>query len=1041
VPAGGGEPRADDVPGEDDDLAGPFCPEGAVIAPSEPPVALLEVHSHFSLLRGVARLPDIVRTARAGGISAVALTDDDALYGAVGFLEMAKEAGIRGILGARLHEDTEEGRRSLLTLARDESGYRSISRLVTARRLHPDAFRLTELRAGDVEGAALLVSDPALVEDLEPHLPPGTLHVALPGHPRADLVSLAERLRLPPVATWPAYWTDRRTGPVLHRTVDAIRRSGLVRDDLPAGTLVPPSAHLPSAAEMRRAFRGLPEALSNGVRLAERCDVTLTRTSPIFPRFPLPEGESAFSYLWKLCFEGAAARYRPIRPDVIRRLEYELTVIEKLGFAEYFLIVWDIVRRARAEGIPAVGRGSAADSLVSYTLGISIVDPIEHDLAFERFLSLSRKDCPDIDVDFAWNRRDEVVEQVYERYGHDRVAMVCTYNTFQGRSAFRDVAKAFGIPPKEVDGLSARLPYMAGGRVARSVAEDPECRRFPRDRLMRVIVGLADLLDGAPRHLSLHPCGLVVADRPLTDYVPLERSAKGLVVTQYDKDGIEAIGLVKMDLLGQRTLAVLHDAERSLRGRGVEVDLEALDPLDPATGDLAASGRTIGCFQVESPGMRNLLQMMAARDRRDLTVGLALIRPGPSASGMKEHYVLRRDGEEEFTYLHPALEPVLRETFGVMLYQEDVLRVSQAVAGFTPDEADALRKAMSRARHPESLAEHRERFVRRAVERDVTAEVASRIWDQVEGFSAYSFCKAHATTYGHLSWRACWLKAHHPAEFLAAVLSHHGGFYSPREYLEEARRLGVSIRLPDVNRSEVAFTVEDDGAIRVGLLQVKRLRRGRPEGIVEERRRRLFTSLPDFCRRVPCERHEVEQLVLCGAFDFLDLPRPEMLWRLTLIFDAVKREREGLFGRGGLTETAPEVPRLPDYDEARRVEIEAEVLGLTPTAHPVSFYEEEIRAKGALPSDRLRERVGRHVRIGGWLVTTRRVRTDAGHAMRFVTLEDLVGVVEIILFPDVYRRFGHLLIGPGPYLVDGRVEDHHGAIVVRGERLAVLDPE
>jgi DNA polymerase III alpha subunit len=251
----------------------------------------------------------------------------------------------------------------------------------------------------------------------------------------------------------------------------------------------------------------------------------------------------------------------------------------------------------------------------------------------------------------------------------------------------------------------------------------------------------------------------------------------------------------------------------------------------------------------------------------------------------------------------------------------------------------------------------------------------------------------------------------------------------------------VSIRLPDVNRSEVAFTVEDDGAIRVGLLQVKRLRRGRPEGIVEERRRRLFTSLPDFCRRVPCERHEVEQLVLCGAFDFLDLPRPEMLWRLTLIFDAVKREREGLFGRGGLTETAPEVPRLPDYDEARRVEIEAEVLGLTPTAHPVSFYEEEIRAKGALPSDRLRERVGRHVRIGGWLVTTRRVRTDAGHAMRFVTLEDLVGVVEIILFPDVYRRFGHLLIGPGPYLVDGRVEDHHGAIVVRGERLAVLDPE
>jgi DNA polymerase III alpha subunit len=404
---------------------------------------------------------------------------------------------------------------------------------------------------------------------------------------------------------------------------------------------------------------------------------------------------------------------------------------------------------------------------------------------------------------------------------------------------------------------------------------------------------------------------------------------------------------------------------------------------------------------------------------------------------MKDHYVLRRDGQEEFEYLHPSLEPVLRETYGVMLYQEDVLKVSQAVAGFTPDEADALRKAMSKARHPESLHVHRERFVRRAVERDVDAETASRIWDQVEGFSAYSFCKAHATTYGHLSWRACWLKTHHPAEFMAAVLSNRGGFYSQREYLEEARRLGVGIRLPCVNRSEVAFTVEE-GAIRVGLMQVKRLRRGTPERIVEERGRRLFTSLPDFCRRVPCERHEAEQMVLCGAFDFLDLPRPEMLWRLALIFDAIRKERGGLFGRGGLTETAPAVPRLPEYDEARKVEIEADVLGLTPTAHPLSFYEEELRAANVLPSDRIRARVGRRVRVGGWLVTSRRVRTGAGHAMRFVTLEDLVGVVEVILFPDVYRRFGHLLAGPGPFLVDGRVEDHHGAAVVRGQRLSIL---
>jgi DNA-directed DNA polymerase III PolC len=1005
---------------------------------STPPVALLDVRSHFSLLSGVARLPDIVRAARAGGVSAVALTDENGLYGAVGFLRMAREAGLRGIVGATLREapgDDGPGR-SLTALARDDTGYRSLSRLVTSRKLHPEVFRLDALRGEDARGLAILVSDPGLAETLAPRLPPGTLHVALSGYPRADLVSLAERLRLPPVAVKPAYWTDRRTGPALHRTVSAIRRGGLVKD-LPEGTLAPQDAHLPTAAEMRAAFRGLPEALVNAVRVAESCEVTLERDRPVLPRFPLPDGETPFSYLWKLCFEGAARLFKPIRPDVIRRLEHELTVIETLDFSGYFLIVWDIVRKAKARGIPAVGRGSAADSLVAYVLGISIVDPIEHELAFERFLSLSRKDCPDIDVDFAWNRRDEVLEEVYETYGHDRVAMVCTYNTFQGRSAFRDVAKAFGVPPREVDRLSSRLPYVSGGRVARAVASDPECRNFPRDRLTRVIVGLADLLDGAPRHVSLHPCGVVVSDRELTDYVPLERSAKGLVVTQFDKDGIEDIGLVKMDLLGQRTLAVLHDAARMAGRDGSPIDLESLPPDDPATAAMTARGDTIGCFQIESPGMRNLLQMMRARDRKDVTVGLALIRPGPSAAGMKDHYVLRRDGEEEFEYLHPALEPVLSETYGVMLYQEDVLRVSQAVAGFTPDEADALRKVMSKARFPESLAVHRERFVRRAGEQGVPAETASRIWDQVEGFSAYSFCKAHATTYGHLSWRACWLKVHHPAEFLAAVLSNRGGFYSQREYLEEARRLGVPIRLPDVNRSEVAFTVED-GAIRIGLMQVKRLRRGTPERVVEERKRRLFTSLPDFCRRVSCDRHEVEQLVLCGAFDAFDLPRPEMLWRLALIFDAIREARDGLFGHGTWADTAPDVPRLPEYDEGRRVEIEAEVLALTPTAHPLAFFEEEMRARGVLPSDRIRGRVGRRVRVGGWLVTSRRVRTDSGRTMRFLTLEDLVGVIEVTLFPNVYRHFGHLLAGPGPYVVEGRVEDRHGAVTVRGERLTVL---
>jgi len=1093
----------------------------------------LHVHSHYSLLSGASGLQEILARARAWGAEALALTDTNGLYGAMPFYKMAREAGIKPILGAvieeRRKEETNGPVPSAVCLVRNHEGYTNLCRLITARHLD-EGFDLAGALVRYRHGLIILSASIPLLRVLAGKIERGSLYVELRrfSHPRVgaggrscgpgdlappecgaqpfdvahsiktqgreqrrtaqggepvepqaaplreihqrDIQKFAREMGLPVVATNAVHFVERTQHPT-HRVLTAIRKNMLERD-LPPEDVAHPEAWLKPPSDMEGLFADMPEAVRNTRRIAAQCNLTLQTGKPIFPHYTLPEGETPYSYLCKLAFEGAVERYRPLSEAVMKRLEYELRVIHTLGFAEYFVIVWDIVNFARRKGIPIAGRGSAADSLVAYCLGITIVDPLRYDLYFERFLNLSRTDCPDIDLDMCWRRRDEVLKYVYHRYGADRVAMIANHNTYQARSAFRDVARVYGLPLDEISRLSAMLPYYNVKSIRDAMRWWPETRGFPIDtEPYKSIIAMAETMDGFPRHLSIHVGGIVIGDQPLTHYLPLERATKGLVITQYDMGPVEELGLVKIDLLGQRSLSIISDVVDAVqKNYGEKIVPDQIEDGDPKTADLIRTGRTIGCFQIESPGMRNLLQMMQATTRQDLIIALSLIRPGPSGSGMKERFVMRRTGREKPVYLHQSLRRVLGDTYGVMLYQEDILKVAEAVAGFTLEEGDQLRKAISKKRSPERLARLREKFVSGATANGARPDAAEELWGLISNFASYSYCKAHATTYGHISYQAVYLKAHYPAEFLAAVMSNLAGFYETREYLEEARRLGVRILPPDVNRSGF-FHLAADNALRVGLMQVKGLSRNAIRSIIHARHERPFESLPDLRNRTNVTRPEAESLILCGAMGGLDATRPEMLWQLRLL----SKEKRGtsarprcdlLFAKAQSSTNSSNLLRqaflfakgqssakisnlvgqafLPagesDYSREKKIELEQEILDLTVSDHPLALYEKELSGRRFVPADRLAEYAGRRVTVAGWLVTMRRAVTKNHDYMKFLTIEDLSGTMEIVLFPDTYQKFGHLISSYGPYVVRGRVECPHHAVTITAEWIDVVAP-
>ncbi len=807
----------------------------------------LRVRSHGSLLLGTAPPETLIEGALALGYRALALTDRDNLYLAVRFYRGCRAEGLTPLLGAEVTTGPDPAAPAALLLPLDRRGYANLCRVLSARHLDP-GFDLAASLAEHAAGLHVIVESTGLALALRRAGVPaaagadaearglaqrgGGLWMGVRGlaGERAGLsgrVTLAHRLGLPLVATGDAALLHPRDFDT-HR-VAVTAAAGELLERMPPEAFCAREAWLASPAEWERRVRatcaaaGVPEAgaeaLANNAALAARCRLEIELGTPIFPRAPLPvPGESGPGRLRRLTREGLERRHGRDHRAARARLDEELGLIERLGFTDYFLLVAEIVGFARARGIPTVGRGSGAGSIVAYVLGITNVDPLRYGLYFERFLHPTRRDCPDLDIDLCWKRRDEVIAHVYETYGADRVAMISTHATLGARSAFRETAKALGVANARVNALARRIPRELEKPYAERRGAVPDARGVDwREPVLAEALRLAERLDGAPRHLSVHCGGIVIADRPLTWYVPLERAAKDVIVTQFEMRAIEAIGLVKMDLLGNRALTTLGDCVELVRqGRPAgapcdDLELDRIPGEDAATAARLTAGDTLNCFQLESPAMRHLLRMLRCRTLEETIAAVALIRPGAAESGMKEVFCRRHRGLEPASFAHPRLEAVLGATHGVMLYEEDVMSVAATLTGLSLAEGDELRRAISAARGDQEFLALERGFVQLAGARGVEPEAARAVWRDLTRFAAYAFCKAHAAGYGTLGWQCAWLKARHPAEFAVGVLNHHAGMYPTWVHVEDLRRHGVVFRAPCVNASDWDTTLEREG--------------------------------------------------------------------------------------------------------------------------------------------------------------------------------------------------------------------------------------
>ena len=1021
--------------------------------------AHLHVHSNHSFLRGACRVGELAAAAKARGMRAVALTDVNGLYGAIPFYRACLKEGIKPILGAESVWEWGNGRvgeggmgrrgRRAVFLVRNRAGYSELCRIITARHLSESFDLFTAIREAS-GNLIVLAGDRELVERLQEYGRRPRVYFEL--HPaetpqearvRDEAAQWAIRRNIPIVATNDVHFINPHDYRI-HQVLRAIDENTSI-ESLPPEEFAGADCWLKPPERMKQEIGPWEAALANASEIAAECNLELELGKVRFPKFDTPDGETAQSYLRKVAYRGAESKYGTLASVVRTRVDYELDTIISMGYADYFLIVWDIVEEAKHREIPIVGRGSAADSIISYVLDITRVDPIEHNLYFERFLNPQRKDPPDVDLDFCWRRRDEILSYVFKKYGEDRVAMISTHATFGARSAIREIARALGLPPAEISRIAALLPGGSVADIEHAVATRPEYRDLPIDREpLRSIIEIGRAIDGFPRHLSIHAGGLVIGLGPIVDLVPLQYAAKGIVITQYDMHPIEDMGLVKMDLLGQRSLSVIADTVKAARKtHGARIDIEAIPPDDEPTRRIFRTGSTIGCFQVESPGMRQLLQKLRADNLGIVIAASSVIRPGPSETGMMNAFIRRYLGREQAVYLHPKLEPILKETFGVMLYQEDILKVASAIGGMTLGEADNLRRSMSKKRGYEGIAQEKERFLDGAKKNGIPDDAAQEIWRQVEGFAGYAFCKAHSASYARLSWQAAYLKAHYPAEFLAAVLSNQGGYYAAWAYVEEARRMGVGILPPSVNRSDAASAAEGN-AIRVGLMHVKSLTEKAMQTIIAQRSVRRFECVADFLRRVPISRKECENLVECGGMDEFGGNRPQKIWRLQMLYDRIRRGRAKAAAAPAAElfdyqEEEIPVPEIPDYSPADRLDYERRVLDFCVTAHPMALFSHRYDAGQLLAIRDAPGHIGERVTVAGVPISTKGTATSKNERMEFISLEDHTGILEVVLFPDVYSRSGRALRS-GLLMITGRLTEDEGAITMDAERVEPLEP-
>ena len=1032
----------------------------------------LHVHSEFSLLDGLGRITDLVDSAAQQGFDSLALTDHGALYGSVAFWQAATSKGIKPIIGvetyvARRAMTDREGKADaqpfhLILLAKDWTGYRNLCRLVTDAHLDGYYYKpridrehlakhseglvgLSACLGGEIP-KALEVDDWDLARRLageyQDILGPGNFFLELQDHGMAEqrrlneqLLRLAPETGIPLVVTNDLHYVHREQSAAhdvllcvgTGNNLDTPNRMKFETDDF----------WLKSAADMAALFPDQREAILNTKRIAEMCDLTMPLNQLRIPHFPVPDGETAETWLRKECERGLSTRYGTVTSELQQRLDYELGVIISMGYAGYFLIVADFVRFAREQRIQTTCRGSAPGSIVTYTLGITPVDPIEYGLPFERFLNPDRVTMPDIDVDFEDARRDEVIAYVSRKYGSDHVAQIITFGTMLARAAIRDVGRVLGHSYGEVDRIAKAIPSQLGIKLEEALESAPPLReQYDADPGVKRVIDFARQLEGVARNASTHAAGVVISREPLTELMPLQRATNSeALMTQYEMHAIEALGLLKFDFLGLSNLTILrHAVDLIGTHRERDVDLDTI-PLDDAkTFELLASGETTGIFQLESAGMRRYVRDLRPTSVYDLAAMVALYRPGPMEN--IPAYIRRKHGEEKVTYLHPLLEPYLEKTYGIFVYQEDIMAAAIALGGFTGPEADTLGYAI-RKKKSSVLRAQREKFVAQAAERGVDARVIDQVFAAFQPFERYGFNKAHATCYGLIAYQTAYLKANYTVEYMTAVLT---AFRSNEEKvaaaIAECRRMGIEVRPPDVHRSEVEFTVEED-AIRFGLLAVKNVGRGAIESIMEARRTGGdFRSLRDFCERIDLRlvnSRVLEALAWVGALASFGHPAQivEALPRILPAAQASQQQRangqlsafEVMFAETEQEDLQPS-PEAPTPVRLRR---EKELLGLYLTGHPMGEVAAQVSEYAPENSADLKDESldGQRIVVGGIVTGVRSIVTRNRSAMAVATLEDLQGTIEVVVFPKLFEQTALTWQAGAILLVAGRV-DHRG---------------
>ncbi|MBT3362084.1 MAG: DNA polymerase III subunit alpha [Chloroflexi bacterium] len=999
----------------------------------------LHVHSQYSFLDGASSIDKLLQKAVVLDMPALAITDHNRLTGAIRFYVKAKALGIKPIVGAEIDL---EGGYHLTLLCKNVEGYSNLCQLLTKAHLSnrnskPRATKEmlqehnkglialsgcakgeipTLISKGDTKKAHIVASEYKDIFGSD-------FHIELIRYRSREwnpilhtLSSFASEEGIPTVATNNVHYAEYEDYKV-KELLNAIQQNTPVynlRGNRTADQYLKPSK------EMERLFRDFKHALRATEEIAAKCNLELELNKPRFPKFQLPTNETDFSYLSKLANSGLFKKYNPVSTQITKRLGYELETIKKLGFCSYFLAVWDIVRWAQKRNIRCQARGSAVDSLVVYALDISNVDPIEYNLLFERFMHPLRKEPPDIDIDIDRRRRDEVRDYIYEKYGSENVACVGTINTYMARGAIRDAGKALGLPQAVIEESVKGIHWLSASKLMDAADKLPELKNNPiyRQSELKQFFALCASIDRFPKHMSVHLGGLLIGDGKLSKLVPLEWPSGGDIISQYDKDDIERLGIVKLDLLSLPTLTVIEDTIKSIkRGHGIDVDIDRIPRDDPEVFAMLRDGKTLGTFQLESPAQREMAGRLLPDSFEDIIASISLVRPGPLKSNMDKLYLPRRHGTRSVAYLHPSLKNALEETLGVILYQEQVLKVAHDLAGMTYAQADGFRRAMTHDRTKEEMENMRGSFIEGALKNKVSKSIASEVFEQLSAFAAYGFCKAHAAAYANVSYQTLWLKYHYPAEFFAAVLSNQPmGYYPPRVLVAEAKRSGVTILPPDINRSFDFFSVEN-GAIRISLAQIKGMSEGALISIQATKKNGDFTSLRDFMSRTEVSRPITENLIRVGAFDRFG-SRNHLLMQFSDIFTNKQRSMKG--AKQLLEHDEPEANSPFEQPNAEARIAERDLLSIDLSSHPLDHYinDRDITQMKDLPS----LKIGAKIKLVGGVIRYQTPPTRNGNRVVYIIMEDGTGIADVTVFNNVQEACGEVLFREPWLVVTGKIQ-------------------